>query len=222
MRRDDLTEGYGGWQVLDPTSYKQHGGRYRVGPASVKAIKDGLSGKKWPYGNECIRSEVDADVKYLRSLAQYSYGTSNKPLNLARVNRDEVGTAIVTQSFKVTDSDPLDITDSYKTMKSLSRTGVTKTRMFPPPTHDCSFEVRHNEGVKLGENLDLNIVVGNKGAALRTIDGKVAGFSILYTGEPICSFMSMEFCGIISPGQSESDICTFNMVTESHHKYNLI
>ena len=203
MRRDDLAEGYSGWQVLDPTSQGRQGGRFRIGPASVRAIREGLSGKQWPYNNEYVRSEVESDVKYLRSLGHYNYGTTNKLLNLAKVNRNEVGTSIITQSPQRNKQESLDLTDTYKSVKTSTPSIVDKAHIFPSPAQDCSFEVKHNQDVKLGDNLDLNVVVGNKGAMLRTIDGKVVGFSILYTGEPMSSFMSMEFSGIISPGQSE-------------------
>jgi len=203
MRRDDLADGYSGWQALDPTSQGRQGGRFRVGPASVQAIKEGLSGKKWPYNNEHIRSEVESDVRYLRSLSQNNYSSTNKGTHLARVNRNEVGTSIVTQSIEHNSTEPLDITACYKTITTSTQSVMEGKHFFPSPSQDCTFEVQHNQGVKLGEDLDLGVVVGNKGAMMRTIDGKVVGFSILYTGEPLCSFMSMEFSGIVSPGQSE-------------------
>ncbi|XP_053309147.1 protein-glutamine gamma-glutamyltransferase 5-like [Spea bombifrons] len=41
MARRDLPQGYGGWQVLDPTPQETSDGIYCCGPASVKAIKEG-------------------------------------------------------------------------------------------------------------------------------------------------------------------------------------
>ncbi|MEE6513868.1 hypothetical protein FKM82_021706 [Ascaphus truei] len=41
MARKDLPQGYGGWQVLDPTPQEESEGIYCCGPASVKAIKEG-------------------------------------------------------------------------------------------------------------------------------------------------------------------------------------
>ena len=206
MRRDDLPGGYSGWQALDPTSHGRQGGRFRVGPASVQAIKERLSGKKWPYNGEHVRCEVDADVRYLRSLSQNSYSSNcsnTKVTHLARVNRNEVGTSIVTQSPMSMDTKPLDITACYKTIKTSTQSVVDVDRFFPSPSQDCIFDVWHNKGAKLGEEVELSVGVTNKGAMLRTIDGRVVGYSILYTGEPLCSFMSADFSGVVSPGQSE-------------------
>ncbi|XP_075701351.1 protein-glutamine gamma-glutamyltransferase 5-like [Rhinoderma darwinii] len=41
MARRDLPQGYGGWQVLDPTPQETSNGIYCCGPASVTAIKEG-------------------------------------------------------------------------------------------------------------------------------------------------------------------------------------
>ena len=45
MTRPDLPPGFGGWQAVDATPQEQspQGGGYRMGPASIKAIKDGNS-----------------------------------------------------------------------------------------------------------------------------------------------------------------------------------
>lgn len=210
MRRDDLPEGYGGWQVLDPISQGRQSGRYRIGPSSVRAVREGLSGKKWLYDNEYVRSEVESDVRYVRSMGTYSFCKPNSQQNIARVNRDEVGTCIVTSSYVggVSEHEPLDITALYKNMSDNAKDEPTPCfymdngRTFPSPSRDCTFYVETSGGVKLGEEVCVSVRVCNEGAVLRTVDGRVVGSVILYTGEPICNFMSMEFSGIISAGQS--------------------
>ena len=45
MTRPDLPPGFDGWQAVDATPQEEspQGGGYRMGPASIKAIKDGNS-----------------------------------------------------------------------------------------------------------------------------------------------------------------------------------
>ena len=206
MRRDDLPEGYNGWQVLDPTSQGRQSGRYRIGPASVTAIKEGLCGKKWLYDNEYVKSEVDSDVRYIRSTDKYSLCKPTSRLSVAHVNRDEVGVSIVTSSNRrgMSVHEPLDITALYKnTQPAANFPPGDNEQTFPSPSRDCSFHVETSRSVKLGEELSVSVKVWNKGAMLRTIDGKVVGSTILYTGEPVCHTMTMEFSGIVSPGQSK-------------------
>ena len=115
MRRDDLPDGYSGWQVLDPTSQSRQSGHYRAGPSSVRAIKEGLGSKKWRYDNQYIISEVDADVCYVRTSGTNNFCKPHNQMNIARVNRGEVGTSIVTSSYEGdSEHKPFDVTSLYK------------------------------------------------------------------------------------------------------------
>ena len=57
MSRPDLPSGFGGWQVLDATPQEQsrQGGRYRLGPCPVRAVK---LGQRMNYDVEFVISEV--------------------------------------------------------------------------------------------------------------------------------------------------------------------
>ena len=57
MTRPDLPPGFGGWQAVDATPQEEspQGGGYRMGPASIKAIKDGNS---VPYDTNFVIAEV--------------------------------------------------------------------------------------------------------------------------------------------------------------------
>ena len=204
MRRDDLSRPYDGWQVLDPTSQERQSGCYRIGPAPVLGIKEGRKGKKWNYDVEFIQSEVGAVVHYQRVAENYAT-VNRQALTLAQVSREEIGNCIVTPSSnKFHQHKPIDITSNYKDVPTDS--GEETIRIFPSPARDCFFEVKTNDGVKLGEDISITISVKNGGGMLRTIDGKVIGTIIHYTGQPVRKFMSMQFSGVISPGQSMSNI----------------
>ncbi|KAG7279771.1 hypothetical protein CRUP_008841 [Coryphaenoides rupestris] len=60
MQREDLPEGYGGWQVLDSTPQEQSSGMFRCGPCPLKAIKEGELRMK--YDAPFIFAEVNADI----------------------------------------------------------------------------------------------------------------------------------------------------------------
>uniref|UniRef100_A0A673N9T1 protein-glutamine gamma-glutamyltransferase n=1 Tax=Sinocyclocheilus rhinocerous TaxID=307959 RepID=A0A673N9T1_9TELE len=60
MKRDDLPEGYDGWQVLDPTPQERSDGIFCCGPCPVRAVKEGEVGLK--YDTPFVFSEVNADL----------------------------------------------------------------------------------------------------------------------------------------------------------------
>ncbi|XP_071403469.1 protein-glutamine gamma-glutamyltransferase 2-like [Centroberyx affinis] len=60
MRREDLSKGYNGWQVLDPTPQELSEGVYCCGPCPVTAIKEGDLGIK--YDAPFVFAEVNADI----------------------------------------------------------------------------------------------------------------------------------------------------------------
>ncbi|XP_042631268.1 protein-glutamine gamma-glutamyltransferase 2-like isoform X2 [Cyprinus carpio] len=60
MKRDDLPEGYNGWQVLDPTPQERSDGVFCCGPCPVRAVKEGEVGLK--YDTPFVFSEVNADL----------------------------------------------------------------------------------------------------------------------------------------------------------------
>ena len=57
MTRPDLPQGFEGWQALDatPQEESEQGGGFRLGPAPVKAIKNGNT---VPYDTNFVISEV--------------------------------------------------------------------------------------------------------------------------------------------------------------------
>lgn len=205
MRRDDLTLGYEGWQVVDATSQDKQSGRYRIGPASVKAVRDGKAGGKWAYDCEYVTSEVSSDVKYLRVSQSYA-STTTKSVSVAQVKSNEVGTLILTSTGNGSNSS-MDLTSSYKQREGQTSREVelSESCSFPPPTRDCSFNLVMSEGVRVGESVEVRVEIKNEGAMLRTVDGRVVGKVVLYTGKVVRNLLSMEFSGVVSPGQSESE-----------------
>lgn len=165
-----------------------------------------LSRKKWAGSSGCmtqssyIISEVNADVRYLR--VSKSFATvSNRTVSVAKVCCGEVGTLIATSAGA--GFTPLDITTSYRDTEVSPSSPVQSSFHFPPPTRDCSFELVTSDKTRLGDDIVLSIQVMNEGSMMRTVDGRVVGKVVYHTGVPVRSFMSMQFSGVISPGQSE-------------------
>ena len=202
MRRDDLPPGYDGWQVLDATSQDKQCGRFRIGPASVIAIRERKVGKQAFFDGEFIISEISSDIRFLRVGKNFTNGT-NKHLSVAHVAHNEVGVALVTGLGD--QGNPLDVTNEYKDMseKPATTRTILSASHYPPPTKDCSFEVITSDHSSLSEEITITITIRNKGAMMRTVDGRVVGTVIHYTGQSVRNFMSMQFSGVISPGQSE-------------------
>lgn len=63
MKRPDLPNGdYDGWQAIDATPQEKSEGQYRVGPASLKAVRQGDVALQ--YDTTFVYAEVNADKCY--------------------------------------------------------------------------------------------------------------------------------------------------------------
>ena len=112
MRRDDLPMGLDGWQVLDPTSSVKLSGKFRVGPASVLAVHEGLMGRSYPYNGEAIHGEILSEVQYLQIPAGADLSSSaQRHASLVYIDREEVAPLICTSHHdKLV---PIDVTEYY-------------------------------------------------------------------------------------------------------------
>lgn len=196
MRRDDLPKGYGGWQVLDACSSERQGGVHRVGPCSVAAIKEGLLGKQWPYDGEFVLSEISSDIRYHR-VTTTAGNVKNAKCSLAAIQHDQVGLKIITATLKRGTS--TEITANYRKEATDSLPHET-----PVKSKGCTFELRTSDDVALGDNITLSVRIQNNGALMRTVDGRVVGKAVYYTGTAVKNFMSMEFAGVVAPGKGKS------------------
>lgn len=138
-------------------------------------------------------SEVSSATKYFRT----GEGPTNRSHTLAHVCKDEVATAIVTMRTDKTGL--LDISDTYREPHTHSHPHIAH---FPPPCRDCSFEVGC-EAVRLGETITVVTILKNNGALQHTVDGRVVCHTVDYSGRTVRRFASMQFTGVVSPGQSK-------------------
>nr|XP_021516858.1 protein-glutamine gamma-glutamyltransferase 4 [Meriones unguiculatus] len=106
MKRQDLPQGYSGWQVLDATPQEISEGGFRTGPSSVAAIRQGEVHIK--YDTKFVFTEVNGD-KFIW-LVQQNQGRENK--NLIAVETASIGKNISTKM--VGENKREDITLQYK------------------------------------------------------------------------------------------------------------
>lgn len=197
MRRGDLPLGYDGWQVLDACSSEKLGGTQRIGPCSVVAVKEGLSGKQWPYDGEFVLSEISSEIRYHRVMPTAG-NIKNSKCALALVQQGQVGLKIITATPKR--GTFADITANYRNELIAH---VMPANTTPVKTKNCTFELCTSDEAALGDNITLNIKIYNSGALMRTVDGRVVGKTVDYTGAAVKNFMSMEFAGVVAPGKGE-------------------
>ena len=217
MRRDDLPTGHDGWQALDPTSQHRQGGTRCIGPVSLPSVKEervygekgrrgggggggrgaGGGGRGNGNGEECLHSEVSADVRFLRVLKSFT-SITNRVLSVALVRHDQVGRSLLAGNGS--DLSPINVTSNYKEVGPHDRATFTH---YPAPSRDCKIDITTNDAAKLGKKISLTVAISNQGLHLRTLDGKVGGHIVRYTGVAIREFMSMQFTGVVAPGQCE-------------------
>lgn len=200
MRRSDLPSGYDGWQVLDACSSERLGGTQRIGPCSVVAVKEGLLGKQWPYDGEFVQSEINSEIRYHR-VTPTAGNVKNAKCVLALVQQGQVGLKIITATSKR--GTPADITENYRHELIDSKAHVTSANTTPVKTKGCTFELCTSDEAALGDNITLNIKIHNSGSLMRTVDGRVVGKAVYYTGAAVKNFMSMEFAGVVAPGKGK-------------------
>ena len=200
MRRSDLPSGYDGWQILDACSSERLGGTQRIGPCSVVAVKEGLLGKQWPYDGEFVLSEINSEIRYHR-VTPTAGNVKNSKCVLALVQQGQVGLKIITATPKR--GTPADITENYRNELIDSKAHVTSANTSPVKTKGCRFELCTSDEAALGDNITLNIKIHNSGSLMRTVDGRVVGKAVYYTGAAVKNFMSMEFAGVVAPGKGK-------------------
>ena len=102
MRRRDLGEAYDGWQVIDATPQEKSDGLSQLGPASLRAIKEGHC--YLPYDAAFVFAEVNADKAY------WVQDNSGKFQLYKIKNSSGIGTHLYTDQ----DGQRIDMMDQYK------------------------------------------------------------------------------------------------------------
>ncbi|XP_064416453.1 protein-glutamine gamma-glutamyltransferase K [Latimeria chalumnae] len=182
MARPDLPPGYGGWQAVDATPQETSSGTYCCGPASLRAIKNGLVFLK--YDAPFIFAEVNCDRIYWQRKAD---GTFEK----FDVVKNAVGHKISTKA--VGSDEREDITHLYKYQEGSEEERIsvqtacqygTKPNLYrkDDAANDVTADIKAEDKIQIGSDVMLKISLGNRSMDKRTVSLFVQSSAILYTG----------------------------------------
>ncbi|XP_050079096.1 annulin-like [Anopheles maculipalpis] len=218
MKRPDIgKEQFDGWQVIDGTPLELSDGAYKLGPAPVLAVKNGLVNIL--YDCSLVFSAVNADQVYWR------YRGSSKPLKLIRKDTTAIGKYIITKAVGVDERE--DIVNNYKcneeSLKAktvmvralkLGQNCLTKHYLKQLDSEDrtvegcdVKFELELNHETLIGQS--FNIVLRIRNVSLDkpyTVKGRILLNHILYTGKSIRIIKSNTFCIRIKPNGEQTNL----------------
>lgn len=164
MQRPDLGFAYGGWQAIDATPQERSGDLFRVGPASVVAVKQGEI--KRPYDCSFLYAEVNADKVYWR------YNGATQPLKLLSKDIYGIGKLIITKTPNQDDHEV--ITNTYKypektgeeratMLKALQQSQNLFSRYYlNEEFNDIRFHFDLHDDIKIGETFNVSLVMRNR------------------------------------------------------------
>ncbi|XP_056290742.1 coagulation factor XIII A chain-like [Pseudoliparis swirei] len=201
--RKDLPAGFGGWQVVDATPQETSDGHYRCGPASLKAIKEGVLCH--PYDAGFVFAEVNSDVVFHK---RDRYGT----LTPYRVETALIGLAVYTKGLG--GEHPVDVTFNYKypegspqdeaTMKQAEEYGCARDHSEIP---DNPLTVSlHAERVLLGDDVSLQVSFTYSGPGEREVKVHLEGSVVFYTGVTASRFKNHQFTVTAPGGQTVTEV----------------
>lgn len=177
MARPDLGEGYGGWQVVDPTPQEKSDGIYCCGPAPVKAIREG--DVKVRYDLPFVFAEVNADVIYWM---QRKDGKEEKVVHSA-----VIGKSISTKS--VGSDAREDITYHYKypegseEERRVFEKADLQTKLTQKPETDLELKIKVVEAMNYGCDFNVAALIANKTSTNRVCRLMFCARTISYNGE---------------------------------------
>uniref|UniRef100_A0A3Q2QIM2 protein-glutamine gamma-glutamyltransferase n=1 Tax=Fundulus heteroclitus TaxID=8078 RepID=A0A3Q2QIM2_FUNHE len=178
MRRPDLSPGFDGWQVVDPTPQERSGGLFRCGPCPVAAIKQRCLSVL--YDTPFLYASVDGDVRRLI--------VHNGQVVGQTVDSETVGQLICTKS--IGSDSPCNLTKTYKGLKSEKPSFMLiKTRLLPrakSPSLEVSLST---EGLPvLGQSICLCVKVTNRSNHQRVLKENINAQMKEYNNNPEMTF----------------------------------
>ncbi|XP_053677743.1 annulin-like [Anopheles nili] len=216
-RRDLGTDAYDGWQVIDGTPQEFSDGAYKLGPAPVEAVKNGLVNML--YDCDFVFAEVNADKVFWR------YRGPSKALKLIQKDTTGIGQFISTKAIGVDERE--DITQNYKCGEQSSEAKITMLRALKlgqscltkhylklvkvddrssikHQGRDVEFELELNDQALVGESFNIALRIRNISYdESYSISGRIHLNHILYTGKSIKTIASQPFSVVLEPNAEE-------------------
>ncbi|NP_001154909.1 extracellular transglutaminase [Strongylocentrotus purpuratus] len=207
--RPDLPEGYGGWQALDSTPQETSHGEFRMGPASLKAIKQGHV--YLDYDTKFAFSEVNAETVYWTVPKNARHAPQVITTDPKGVGNHISTKAVLAESRQ-------DITEEYKYKEgsSLERIAVynasryvAKNKNFRKDIkQDVEFEVVLADGTMIGKDFSVKVIATNKSSTTRSGSVTLTGSTVFYTGVRKTRVYSSRRTFSMRAGESETETFT--------------
>ncbi|CAH6777598.1 Tgm4 [Phodopus roborovskii] len=183
MKRQDLPQGYDGWQVLDATPQEISEGRFRTGPSPLSAIRQGEV--QIQYDTKFVFTEVNGDkfiwlVKpnqgkeknILIAVETASIGKNISTKMVGENKREDI-----TLQYKFPEGSP----EERKAMEKASGKRPDEEKPNHPSSHSLKIYVLQNS-VELGYPVTLTLVLKRKTDTLQNINISCSLDLQTYTG----------------------------------------
>eukprot|EP00794_Sanderia_malayensis_P015757 gene15757-17346_t len=182
MARPDIAPGYGGWQAVDATPQERSSGLYQLGPAPLKAVKEG--NVDMIHDTRFVFTEVNADTVYWK---RTDPGGSFVPF---KIDKRQVGQKLSTKEPGHNRWQRVDITEDYKYPEGTMLEDITVRRalrksnnpLIRPTSKDITFKVQTSSFLFVGDDLHVVIEMHNTDRRTFTVQATVSGNVVMYNG----------------------------------------
>ncbi|EDV59286.1 annulin isoform X1 [Drosophila erecta] len=222
MQRPDLGVGehgtFDGWQAVDATPQEASDNMYRVGPASVSAVKNGDILR--PFDGGFVFAEVNADKLYWR------YNGPSQPLKLLRKDTLAIGHLISTKAVLKWERE--DITDTYKHAERSEEERSTMLKALKQSRHafsryylndnfnEIEFDMELKDDIKIGQSFSVILKVTNKSESrTHMATGQISCDAVLYTGVGAVEVKTLGFELELAP--KSSDYVRMEVIFEEYY-----
>lgn len=223
LARKDLGPNYGGWQIYDATPQELSEGKYRLGPTSLYAVKEGDVDK--PHDTLFVFAEVNADkVTWVKSRD----GTKRK------VYTDTVAVGKLTSTKAVGTFERKDVTSDYKypegsakerevfekarniaepprPLRTMSRMSLRESAFAATSADDSapvkplfSGSFKKAAETQVGEDLELTLILKNTVTDPQKIEIKMTATAIIYNNKPVKDFLTKSHSVSLGPNEEKS------------------
>ncbi|XP_073539966.1 protein-glutamine gamma-glutamyltransferase E-like [Phyllobates terribilis] len=193
--RRDLGSAYDGWQVLDSTPQEESEGLYRLGPCSVKAIKEG--DVDLPYDAPFVFAELNADVRDWLVSAE-------GPKKKTKLNTHKVGKCISTKA--INSNERVDVTNNYKypegtpkereifkkAQSKLKGSGLRRSTVLfsaspteSAPMLDFSGNFTSDSDIQVGQDVTFSLNLKNRSPNEISLQVNLTASAIVYTNATV-------------------------------------
>ncbi|XP_075033804.1 protein-glutamine gamma-glutamyltransferase E-like [Mixophyes fleayi] len=214
--RKDLGSTCDGWQVLDATPQEKSKGLYRLGPCSVKAVKEGDVDLQ--YDVPFVFAELNADIvdwlvypdgsKVKIHSNTHSVGklTSTKAVG-SRARAD------VTNNYKYAEGTPKEREIFLKAQKKLQESSTWTTAREtvstaaadaePAPKPDFCATFKQSSDTLVGQDVTLTLTVKNTSANSMSLRVKVTATAIVYTNASIIDILTQDLSVVLGTNEEK-------------------